>query len=108
MDISDDYRRGRHVVSAARLAAFNSDDDHVHPLVEYPPKVAVPALVTSLKGVSGVSARMPRAEFTSRVNQASIRSHFRSPSYSAVSAGRAPIALVPEYIEAQRRPAPMR
>ncbi|WP_250285118.1 IS200/IS605 family transposase, partial [Frankia sp. CiP1_Cm_nod2] len=141
MDISDDYRRGRHVVSAlhvhlvfvtkyrrgvfddamlnacertmrgvcddfgARLVAFTGEDDHVHLLVEYPPKVAVSALVNSLKGVS---ARMLRAEFTGRVNRASMRGHFWSPSYFAVSAGTAPIALLREYIEGQRRPAPMR
>jgi putative transposase len=29
----------------------NGDDDHVHLLAGYPPKVAVPALVNNLKGV---------------------------------------------------------
>ncbi len=141
MNISDDYRRGRHVVSAlhvhlvfvtkyrrgvfdsamldacertmrdvcddfgARLVEFNGEDDHVHLLVEYPPKVAVSALVNSLKGVS---ARMLRAESTSQVNRASMRGHFWSPSYFAVSADGAPTALLREYIEGQRRPAPMR
>ncbi|WP_239373387.1 MULTISPECIES: IS200/IS605 family transposase [unclassified Frankia] len=141
MDISDDYRRGRHVVSAlhihlvfvtkyrrgvfdaamlntceqtmrdvcadfsARLVEFNGEDDHVHLLVEYPPKIAVSTLVNSLKGVS---ARMLRAEFTGRVNRASMRGHFWSPSYFAASAGGAPISVLREYIEGQRRPAPMR
>ncbi|MCK9923221.1 IS200/IS605 family transposase [Frankia sp. AgPm24] len=141
MDISDDYRRGRHVVSAlhvhlvfvtkyrrgvfddamldacertmravcdnfgARLVEFNGEDDHVHLLVEYPAKIAVSVLVNSLKGVS---ARMLRAEFTGRVNRASTRGHFWSPSYFAVSAGGAPLALLHEYIEGQRRPAPIR
>ena len=31
---------------------FDGKDDHVHLLVNYPPKVAVSALVNSLKGVS--------------------------------------------------------
>ncbi len=33
------------------------DNDHVHPLVRYPPKAAVPALVNSLEGVP--PRRMP-------------------------------------------------
>jgi putative transposase len=37
---------------AAELREFNGEDDHVHLLVEYPPKVAVSTLVNSLKGVS--------------------------------------------------------
>ena len=36
----------------AELAEFDGEDDHVHLLVNYPPKVAVSALVNSLKGVS--------------------------------------------------------
>ena len=31
---------------------MDGEDDHVHLLVEYPPKVAVSSLVNSLKGVS--------------------------------------------------------
>ena len=51
----------------ADLREFNGEDDHVHLLVEYPPKVSVSALVNSLKGVS---ARRLRSEFTGRVNRA--------------------------------------
>ncbi len=36
----------------ATLAEFDGEDDHVHLLVEYPPKVAVSVLVNSLKCVS--------------------------------------------------------
>ena len=34
----------------AELREFSGEDDHVHLLVDYPPKVAVSALVNSLKG----------------------------------------------------------
>lgn len=44
----------------ARLIEFNGEDDHVHLLVEYPPKLAISTLVNSLKGVS---SRKLRAEF---------------------------------------------
>ena len=36
----------------AELVEFGGEDDHVHLLVNYPPKVSVSALVNSLKGVS--------------------------------------------------------
>ena len=36
----------------AKLVEFDGEDDHVHLLIEYPPKVAVSTLVNSLKGVS--------------------------------------------------------
>jgi|GEM_PF-2949169 len=36
----------------AELVEFDGEDDHVHLLVNYPPKVAISALVDSLKGVS--------------------------------------------------------
>ena len=36
----------------AELVEFDGEDDHVHLLVNYPPKLAVSSLVNSLKGVS--------------------------------------------------------
>lgn len=137
MTFPEDYRRGRHVVSAlhvhlvfvtkyrrgvldadmlaccedtvrkvcgdfgAELREFNGEDDHVHLLVEYPPKVPVAALVNSLKGVS---ARRLRPEFTGRVNQHILHGHFWSPSYFAASCGGAPLSTIRQYIEHQRRP----
>ena len=35
----------------AELGEFNGQDDHVHPLVQYPPKMTVSALANSLQGV---------------------------------------------------------
>jgi REP element-mobilizing transposase RayT len=61
----------------ADLREFNDEDDHVHLLGEYPPKVPVPALVNPLKGVP---ARRLRPEFTGRVNQHIMHGHFWSPS----------------------------
>ena len=43
----------------AELTEFNAEDDRVHLLVHYPPKVALSKLVNSLKGVS---SRMIREE----------------------------------------------
>lgn len=85
----------------ARLVEFNGEDDHVHVLIEYPPKVAISRLVNSLKGVS---ARRLRYEFTGRVNRHSMNGHLWAPSYFAASCGGAPIAIIRQYIEQQRRP----
>lgn len=84
---------------AAELREFNGEDDHVHLLVGYPPKVAVSALVNSLKGVS---ARHLRSEFTGRVNRYTLHGHFWSPSYLAASCGSTPLSTIRQYIERQR------
>ena len=85
----------------AELREFNGEDDHIHLLVGYPPKVAVSALVNSLKGVS---ARHLRSEFTGRVNRYTLHGHFWSPSYLAASCGDASLSIVRQYIEGQRHP----
>jgi putative transposase len=86
----------------AGLREFNGEADHVHLLVNYPPKVPVSALVNSLKGVS---ARMLRSEYTGRVNRARMNGHFWSPSYFAASCGGASLSIIRQYIEQQQRPA---
>lgn len=85
----------------SELAEFNGEADHVHLLVNFPPKVAVSRLVNSLKGVS---ARKLRYEFTGRVNRFSMNGHLWSPSYFAASCGGAPLSIVQQYIEQQQRP----
>lgn len=85
----------------AELKEFNGERDHVHLLVHYPPKVAVSKLVNSLKGVS---ARRIRQEFTGRINRAIMHGHLWSPSYFSASCGGAPLAIVRQYIEQQKRP----
>ena len=127
MTFPQDYRHGRHLVSAlhvhlvfvtkhrrgaldadmlacrkdalrkvcgdygAELRKFNGEDDHMHLLVEYPPKVSVPA-------------RRLRPKFTGRVNRHIIHGHFWPPSYFAASCGGAPLTIIRQYIEQQRHP----
>lgn len=83
------------------LLAFETDHDHAHLLVAYPPKVALSTLTNSLKGVS---ARMIRKENFPEVRRALWGSHFWSPSYAAVSCGGAPLQIVKQYVESQRDP----
>jgi len=44
----------------ATLVEMDGEDDHVHLLVEYPPKLSVSLLVNSLKGVSSRLLRQQR------------------------------------------------
>src|SRR5919199_235590 len=86
---------------AAELLAFDGEDDHVHLLVAYPPKVSISALVNSLKGVS---ARHLRSQNFPEVKAKLWGDHFWSPSYCAVSCGGAPLEIVKRYVEEQRAP----
>ena len=85
----------------AELREFNGEGDHVHLLVHYPPKVALSKLVNGLKGVS---ARYLRQEYTGTMNRAIMHGHLWAPSYFAGSCGGAPLSVVKEYIENQKRP----
>lgn len=86
----------------AELAEFNGEEDHVHLLINYPPKVPVSKLVNSLKGAS---AYRLRREYTGTTNRAHMNGHFWSPSYFAASCGGPPLAIIKQYIENQNRPA---
>ncbi len=85
----------------AELVEFDGEDDHVHLLVNYPPKVAVSALVNSLKGVS---SRMIRKKNYPEIKKKLWGRALWSPSYFAGSCGGAPISIIRQYIEQQRTP----
>ncbi|WP_330279279.1 IS200/IS605 family transposase [Streptomyces sp. NBC_00056] len=85
----------------AELKQFNGEQDHVHLLVHYPPKVQLSKLVNSLKGVS---SRRLRQEYDSHVRRHLRGGHFWSGSYFAGSRGGAPLTVVKQYIENQQRP----
>jgi putative transposase len=82
------------------LVEMDGERDHVHLLVEYPPKVAVSALVNSLKGVSSRLLRQERPDIQHR----DWKGVLWSPSYFAASCGGAPISIVRQYIEQQQTP----
>ncbi|MET7355241.1 transposase, partial [Streptomyces mirabilis] len=52
----------------------------------------------------GVSARRLRQEFPGHIRTYLWGDHFWSPSYFAASCGGAPLAVIKEYIENQKRP----
>ncbi|NUR02581.1 MAG: IS200/IS605 family transposase [Streptomyces sp.] len=85
----------------AELKQFNGEEDHVHLLVHYPPKVQLSRLVNSLKGVS---SRYLRKEYDAHVRRYLWGGQFWSGSYFAGSCGGAPLAVVRQYIENQQHP----
>ena len=84
----------------AELVEMNGEDDHVHLLVNYPPKIAISKLVNRLKGVS---SRLLRKEFPELHNRF-YKGVLWSPSYFAGSCGGAPISIIKQYVEQQRTP----
>ncbi len=84
----------------ASLIEMDGEDNHVHLLVEYPPKLAVSVLVNSLKGVSSRLLRKERPDLKKRY----WKNVLWSPSYFASSCGGAPISIIKQYIEQQQTP----
>jgi putative transposase len=85
----------------AELKEFNGEGDHVHLLVNYPPKVSVSSLVNSLKGVS--SRHIRKQQFPALHKYISMDSLW-SGSYFAGSCGGAPLEVIKQYIEEQETP----
>ena len=85
----------------AKLKEFNGEDDHVHLLVEYPPKVSVSSLVNSLKGVSSRYVRKQRFPSLHKYIWAE---SLWTPSYFAGSCGGAPLEILKQYIQQQQTP----
>ena len=79
----------------------NGEENHIHLLIEYPPKYSISKLVNHLKGVS---SRLLRKEFDLTPHQ----DHLWSPSYFAISCGGAPVEKIKEYIEHQGESRPER
>ena len=92
-DVCQDFEAG--------LVEFNGEHDHVHLLVNYPPKVALSKLVASLKSVSSRLLRQQFGDFHPWLKR---RGVLWSPSYFAASCGGAPIDILRRYIEQQQTP----
>ncbi len=80
-----------------QILEFNGEADHVHALIEYPPKLSISQIANALKGVS--SRRYGQAG-----NQKPHKEALWSPSYFAISVGGAPIEVLKRYIQNQSRP----
>lgn len=83
------------------LVEFEGEQEHVHLLVNYPPKFSVSKLVNSLKGVS---SRMIRKKGYPFIQKALWGGSLWSPSYFAGSCSRATLEIIKQYIEEQNSP----
>jgi len=71
-----------------QMLEFDGEGNHVHALIEYPPKLAVS------HALKGVSSLMDRLSHTKK----------HSPSYLAIAVGGAPLEVLKEYIRNQEKP----
>ncbi len=84
----------------AELAEFNGESNHVHLLVNYPPKICVSKLVNALKGTSSKTLKEKFPELKKHY----WKNALWSPSYFAGSCGGAPLSIIKQYIENQNTP----
>ena len=85
----------------SELVECDGEQDHIHLLINYPPKVPVSKLVNSLKGVSSRKLKLYHPELN---KAAYLKNALWSPSYFASSCGGAPINIIRQYIESQATP----
>jgi putative transposase len=84
----------------AKVVQCNGEDNHMHVLVEYHPKISVSSLVRSMKGVSSRMLRQERPDIAVHY----YKDVLWSPSYFAASCGGAPLEIIKKYVEQQNRP----
>lgn len=84
----------------AELKEFNGESDHVHLLIEYPPKASISRLVNSLKGVSSRHLSRRHKEIRRFLFGGSLWSR----SYFAGSCGGASLDAIKKYIQDQTAP----
>jgi putative transposase len=77
---------------------FNGEEDHIHCLIEYPPKLSVSQMVNSLKGVSS------RMYGKSGFPKPHSKDALWSPAYFVSSVGGAPLEVLKRYIQNQEKP----
>lgn len=83
------------------LLECSGEIDHVHALIDMPPRVQPSALINNLKTVS---SRRLRTEFPALRTAYRGKSVLWSSSYCLISAGGAPIEILRQYVENQNRP----
>lgn len=87
------------------LVELNHAKDHVHLVVEYPPKVSVSDMANALKGNSSFVARRDCKE---ELRKKLWGSAFWSPSFFAASCGGAPIETLKLYVQSQQTKAALK
>lgn len=78
----------------------DGEDDHIHLIIDYPPKIALSRIIMVLK--TNTSRRVREKNFP-EVENALWGNHFWSPSYFACSTGGASLDKVRKYVQNQRK-----
>jgi len=81
-----------------QIVEFNGEADHIHTLIEYPPKLSISQIVNALKGVS--SRRYGQAGYPKSDGKDALW----SPSYFVSSVAGAPLEVLKRYIRQQEKP----
>ena len=81
-----------------KLMACDGEADHIHMLVEYPPKLSISVMINAFKGTSSRLLRQERLSIAARYREGVLW----SPSYFAASTGGATLETVKKYVEHQR------
>lgn len=81
-----------------QVQEFNGEPDHIHALIEYPPKLSISQMVNALKGVS--SRRYGQAGYPKPYGKDALW----SPSYFVSAVRGAPLEVLKRYIQEQEKP----
>lgn len=82
------------------LEEFNTDLDHAHLVISYPPKVCLSTFIGQLKGYS---SKMIREEHYDLIKHMLYGNSFWSPSYFISSTGGVPLEYIKKYVQDQGR-----
>ena len=82
------------------LLEMDGEQDHVHLLIAYPPKLAVSVMVNNLKATSSRRLRILNTHLITQSKSGRLWSR----SYFACSAGGATIETLKEYVNSQHTP----
>ena len=84
-----------------QILDIDGEDDHIHLVVDYPPKLSLSKLVMVLKANTAKKIREQRFD---EVESVLWGDHFWSPSYFVSSTGGASLEKVRRYVQDQRKP----
>ena len=87
----------RHEVT---LEECNTDLDHAHLVISYPPKISLSKLVGAIK--TNTSRHVRKLQLP-EVQRTLWGKHFWSPSYFVASTGGAPLEIIKKYVQDQGR-----
>ena len=83
-----------------KLMEMDGEQDHVHLLIAYPPKLSISVMVNNLKSVSSRMLRLQNPQLARQSKSAALWSR----SYFACTTGGATIETLKAYVESQATP----